>query len=386
MSNSKLESKIINTLSGFEELKIPWNNLLARVKNATPFQTHDWLISWWKHFGLHKDLFIILVIDGDDIKAIAPFMIIKKMNVKIMKFIGSGRSDYLNFLMIDAAPVELLLKSIFNCLKTNATNWDLIEFRDIILSNDFEFLLSSEINRQNYKFVRKEDTICPFLSIDGSWEDYMSSKTSQQRYKIKRVERDISKQAGVRVFTNYDFLNLNEMLQLIKNVESKSWKVKKGNPRFSGAVPMQFFEEIFERFRANNWIDVRILSLNKQAIAYNINFLFNNKYYNYNLAFDKDYGNIRPGMYLTNLTLKGAFEQKVTEYDFLRGEEKYKFFWASNYRQLYQIIIFKKTLKSTFLFIFLFKLRWFFKRFEFFKKIHALKTNLLYRLKPGNKV
>lgn len=55
-------------------------------------------------------------------------------------------------------------------------------------------------------------------------------------------------------------------------------------------------------------------------------FDWNDSYYLYNSGFDPDaFGHLSPGNILTTYTIKEAIEKGKKTYDFLRGEEIYKF-------------------------------------------------------------
>jgi len=57
-------------------------------------------------------------------------------------------------------------------------------------------------------------------------------------------------------------------------------------------------------------------------------------FYFYQSGFDPDYSKHSVGVVTMGLTIKTAIEEGACEYDFLHGDEEYKFHWASEVRDL----------------------------------------------------
>lgn len=97
--------KEISTQQGFNNLRSVWNALLQQSGSNTIFATFEWLYTWWEHFGQDKKLFILLAQEGEDVIGIAPLMIEEKkilryVPIKVISFIGTGISDYADFIIV----------------------------------------------------------------------------------------------------------------------------------------------------------------------------------------------------------------------------------------------------------------------------------------------
>ena len=86
-----MKIQVINQYNDFIKLKDTWNELLMKSNHTLVFLTHQWTDVWWKAFGEGKELFILLVYDGNELVAIAPFMrnkgkhtLIGKPNISVM--------------------------------------------------------------------------------------------------------------------------------------------------------------------------------------------------------------------------------------------------------------------------------------------------------------
>ena len=87
----------------FKGLKEIWKTLLSKSSAFTLFQEYDWLLSWWDVYGSRTELYILLCIKENEIIGIAPLMVKrvarKRIPKKVLSFIGTGVSDYLDFIV-----------------------------------------------------------------------------------------------------------------------------------------------------------------------------------------------------------------------------------------------------------------------------------------------
>ena len=109
--------KLIENTQDFLKLQEDWNNILKKSYANFPFLTFEWLSNWWKYFGKNKQLFIMTAHENDNgpPHAIAPFMLVEFAGFKIIQFIGTERSDYLDFIIEDR--IEDTIKAFFYIFK-----------------------------------------------------------------------------------------------------------------------------------------------------------------------------------------------------------------------------------------------------------------------------
>ena len=95
---------------------------------------------------------------------------------------------------------------------------------------------------------------------------------------------------------------------------------------------------------------------NNARIAALYNFIYNDTCFYYQSGFDPVWAKFSPGTVLFSLSIQDAIENGMLEYDFLQGDEPYKFNWTNTKRQCVSILVFNKTLMGLwFYFVFLLK-------------------------------
>ena len=161
-----------------------WNELCKQNTVNTIFQTYEWNRSWWNVYGQNSDLFIVLAREHGDLLGIAPMIIVKEKKrmgeIRVLKFIGSGSSDYSDFLFQKNR--SDVLKKIISFILDNKEKWDEIE-----LSNIPEYSSSSDIFTnmcvEEGIYYLKRSSFCPALIIRDNLEGAIkvSNKKSLRR-------------------------------------------------------------------------------------------------------------------------------------------------------------------------------------------------------------
>ncbi|QIB44716.1 GNAT family N-acetyltransferase [Streptomyces aureoverticillatus] len=82
----------------FESLAGPWRRLYQSCPEATPFQSHAWLTSWWRSYGRPGRLRVLLVRDGGELIAAAPLMRVHGP-VPALRPLGGAISDFADVLL-----------------------------------------------------------------------------------------------------------------------------------------------------------------------------------------------------------------------------------------------------------------------------------------------
>lgn len=346
-------SKITNTHE-WKKLEPEWNKLLATSDAKwNPFLTFEWLYSWWEVFGEDKELAVLLAEDDTGLIAIAPLMVSKRTGFRVCEFIGTGRTDYLGFILSEINEGEVY-NNFFKFINTNLS-WHLMNLRDFI-GDPENIILASK--KANLKYCGIIGDTSPYLPLSTTWDEYLMSKSGKNRGNIKRAIKKIEadKEISVDCVRDYD----PKLVDEIAVVEANSWKAETGSPRFSGNGRL-FFDTIFNKFFKNQWLEIWTLRFRGKLLSHSINYIFNCSIYNYNIAYVKNYKEYvkhhSVGSILTSIPLRDSFERKHKVYDFLRGDEPYKKLWATHHNKLFYMAIYKNNLFSFLAYIIHFKLR-----------------------------
>jgi CelD/BcsL family acetyltransferase involved in cellulose biosynthesis len=380
-----IKLKVIDNITDFEQLIPAWDQLYNALPLQSPFSASDWNLTWWKYYGKDNSLCILTIYQDDNLCGIAPLYIQQKNGIKIIKFLGSVESDYLDFLLLPEQEKECL-NFIFDYL-FKQKNWDILDLIDIpeksILVQNYTDLLYP----LSTAMTLLADIICPYLQWEQSYDKFLKSKSSNFRYDLKRKLKR-AKQLGEVSFRFIE--NMDDCISFAKIAEiyQKRWKKKATDSIIRSDIGQQFLEAMCKIWETKKYLKIPVMTINDKPVAFCLGFIEHNKFYYYIPSFDPEFVNISPGNLLMEFIVENFQTLGITELDFMKGEESYKLKWSSTFRTNYRLLVANNTIKSKFIYLSLlnyikFKniaktsktLRWI--RFDLLGKIkYSLKTVL----------
>src|SRR5262245_6672535 len=125
--------KAITTYSEFLTMHEDWERLMERAPAANIFLTHDWLATWWRHYGNGNRLYILAVYEGKELIGLAPLMIQERrlagvLVLRRVAFLGTGVSDRLDILLAPGHE-RAILAAMFSHLRHQ--QWDIVDLQEI---------------------------------------------------------------------------------------------------------------------------------------------------------------------------------------------------------------------------------------------------------------
>jgi CelD/BcsL family acetyltransferase involved in cellulose biosynthesis len=338
----------------FAGMRERWNRLLDRSPTNEIFLSWEWMHSWWNAFKNDNKQLLILI--GTDIRGdligIAPFYV-EHRNSSVLrgrKIIGFCSSfevapDHLDVLC-ERGFEHIFSHAVFTYMREHATEWDLIHFDgvkdDSVIKNYFK---ENEQGLDDVLINCDPQSGCPYLMIDRSFQDYLGTFSRKTRYTLARKKRILleKEQYEYHVLKSAED-NSRQYIRELFSLHAGRALRKNVLTVFSGEEVYGIHEDFINRLLAENKIVIAFLTKGNEFLAGYYCIKHNNKYYYYQTGISEQGEAKSAGTVLMSLIIEQAFQEGCSEFDFLRGDEKYKYFWASNTRYNYSILIRKKTL------------------------------------------
>lgn len=334
----------INSVEDFKSLRRIWNYLLGKSGDRNIFLTWDWLFTWWKYFGNNKKLNILLVEDQNDIVGIIPLLCSKypiSFGETVVENIGLNLSDYGGIIYSDEDNNQT--NKMFDLIKSYLKNNKLmLRFDQIPNDSKFINLLHNHSFCQDSLFIGVKKTgFSPYLPIQSSLDEHLNILAKKFRKNLRIGEKNIEKKIGNIEFKKYSTSNsLEKNLNDFWDLHQKKFKYQ--NLPYFNKTQKEFLTEVAKTFSQNGWLNLSFLDVNGQHASGILGFEYYGKYYYYQTAFDPknsySVGNIHI-LYL----LKDLITRNLKEFDFLRGDEAYKFRWQPLLRSNNRIVIMNKS-------------------------------------------
>ncbi|HEU4752637.1 MAG TPA: GNAT family N-acetyltransferase, partial [Armatimonadota bacterium] len=141
-------------------------------------------------------------------------------------------------------------------------------------------------------------------------------------------------------------------------VEARSWKGRDGCTRFQPGAGQRLLRQVLAELGPAGEMEVWLARSGGRAIAFLLNFLTDRKVWYYQGAYDEEYRKQYPGMVLHYRAIERAWQEGIREYDFLSGDESYKFDWTNGTRELRYRALFPATARGALAYYALIAPRW----------------------------
>ena len=330
----------INNYRDFISLEEKWREVLQRC-NHTIFSTWEWLSIWWKHFGNGKRLYVLLAEDNGKIIGIAPLMYsvdtLFGLRRGKIEFIGTPDSDYADFILVDR--IGECIKLFIDYLNNIPAKWDYIDLKEMP-ENSKSLPFLNELCPKSLKTVNE----CTFMSLPKSYEIFLMNLNHKMKKDLSRTSRRIEETFKVKFADYSDSQSVSEGVQLLFKLHQKRWESRGFPGIFANQKVRDFHFEMAQLLSQRKWLRLHLLYLSGKPVAAEYGFAYRSKFYLYITGRDPEYYKYSVSNLLRAHIVRKLIEEKVTEYDFIRGKEDFKKRWSIFSRKNYQIMLVKKSL------------------------------------------
>lgn len=300
-----MQLEVIDKYSRLDEIEREWSAFAEKVQSLTPFQSPEWLLTWWRHFG-SGELRVFLLRD-DGIVAVIPCFLHQWNGRKQLTLVGSGISDYLEPAIAPERQAEVI-----DCLRRyliETDDWDICDWQDLDGTTPFAALAAAQ-----------EDTPCAEIQLRGAFEEYWAKRGKDLRRNLRRYGERADKM-GASEFAVADESALIEDLIRLHGVR---WQKQGEAGMIAANNSAEFLRDIAREFERLHILRVFSVRFRGELAAISVGFLYKSKLYSYLSAFDPEYEILGFGRRLLHDSLRDAYEQGYKAWNFCRGEEPYK--------------------------------------------------------------
>lgn len=354
-----LSIKQIDNIDELELYREEWDRTLQESSSNTIFLTFDWVVTWCKTYSEEGKVFILLITDDEELIGIAPLTIISSrifgLPIKRLKFVGYNYLYYKDFII--SRKREECLNLILFYLRDNSQLWDGIELSNIPHGSLKFNLFQNTCLTLGYFYYIKKGLPCPYVTLNNDWNDYWESRGKATRKNtINQIKR--LKKSGVfhyKICVDINTFNKAVNIFFAQHIKRRiaRWQISE----YRRVKRRNFIIRIGKIFLKTKYLQFSFLELNDKILATCYGFKYNGKVYYYSPSFNLEYAKYSPGKVLLYYIIKNSFNENICEIDLLSGEDYYKFHWATNVRDNYQIQIFQKKPLSQALYYWLVKIK-----------------------------
>ena len=328
-------TKLIHGEDVFTELDPEWDALVKGSITDTPFQTLAYQQSWWQHLHPNNATLHTISVHKEDglLVAVAPFYLLDS----VLYFNCSvEETDYLD-IIVHSDKVEAAWTAVFNCLCSNQfPHWDALNLDNIPEASPSRPILQQLAQEQGFSFVESVQEVCPTIQLAATFDDYLSNIDSKQRRELQRKLRRANGADAklIQVSSDDDIAQaVDEFLDLLQKstLEKRDW-LNDGR--------RALFYDTAKAAQETGTLQLLFVEVDGRKAAALFNFDYNGRIWVYNSGLDPaQYSGLSLGVVITAKAIENAIENGRSTFDFLRGDEVYKYRFGAKDTHIYNIQI-----------------------------------------------
>lgn len=339
-----MNNLIVEVASGpdvIHGLREEWQQL-HRESHANPFISWEWMSAWHDSFDTGSESFILEAREGGRLIGLLPLRHSQKGALgtlgRVLTFIGDDHNgaDHLD---IVARPDDAARVAVAFVEYLSKTATDVLILDNLSPASPLRSALR-DTSPDNY--IEREGYTCPQVDLSTGWYTVLTS--SRRRSNFKRRLRDIETLPGFKFRSRSLPADVAEAFERFLDLHERRW-AGRGRSDLSGrAGTTDFHREAVKRMADAGMVRFDELWLAGECVASIYGIDDGRTFYYFNAGFDPDFADKSVGLVLQGLSIRAACDRGRKVYDFLRGDEAYKFDWAGRAEVLINASLVSNTL------------------------------------------
>ena len=272
---------------------------------------------WWRVFQPEAELYLFVVRQGADIIGIAPL----QLKDETASFIGDiDVCDYLDFVIAPGRENDFFGVLIDDLRNKGVNRLDLAHVRpaSTVLTS-----LEGIARSRGYEVICQQEEVSLEMDLPATWDEYLAMLSGKQRHEVRRKLRRLWEEGTV----DYRYFEVRqeevaEFMGIFLKLFALSRKKKAD---FMTDRRELFFRSLAEAMADIGLLRFGILELDKLPVAMIMGFDYNDSVYLYNSGYDPGYSSLSAGLLSKVLCIKDSIEKGRKKFDFLKGDEAYKY-------------------------------------------------------------
>ncbi len=336
-SNSRpdVRLQVCHTSDGFAALRGEWDALLAASITNEVFLSWEWQSTWWDCYT-PGDLWLIAGRNSaNELIGIAPWFLEQPSGV--VRTIGCVEvTDYLDIL-VRPETSDCFCEALAEWLAGHTEQFRQISFCNLPQHSAVLTHLAQALSECGFAVETEQQEVCPAIQLPATFDSYLETLDKKNRHELRRklrraedgddhvawyiVGTEANRQADTQANTHADLQAETERFLTLMAASHPDKAAFLQNQQH-----VAFFRAITPKLAERGWLQLAFLTVEGEPAAAYFSVDYNNHIGLYNSGLKPDaYSHLSPGIVLLAYIIRYAIEQKRTVFDFLRGNEDYKY-------------------------------------------------------------
>ena len=316
-----------------------WNALVEQSIADTPFSRHEYLSEWWKTLGggewegkggvspstgemTSPLLALVSASENEQFIGIAPLFIADYEGQRALMLVGSIEiSDYLD-LIVREHDLQRFLSGLLDFLSSLDDRWSALDWYNLPDSSPTLAALKAEAEQRGWTHHEEVYRPTPRIPLSGSFEEYLARIDKKQRHEIRRkMRRAAESEKNVRFTIVNGTEDINTEIKAVFDLMLHD----PGKAEFLHPAMREQMTVTIQNAHKHGYLWLAFLEVEGAKVAASLNFDYQNKLWGYNSGVSREHMELSPGWVLLAHTIQWCCENGRYEFDFMRGDEEYKY-------------------------------------------------------------
>lgn len=339
-----VQIRVIDNLQAFTELRDEWDLVYEKDPDAQFFLSWTWLSQWLPMLAGPWFILAVKPAGTEHHVAFLPLRLRLKERKQggfcnEINMAGNYQADYTGFICMpefDSRAIPALARHVgklpwahIHLENIRTTDERLRLFMDCFSRGKFGIKAQERINKRD----NIDNCICPFARLPDNWDTFLNdSLSANTRQKIRRFLRQVENDGDFRI-TQANADTVERDLNILLRFWATKWGARKGN-RLNNILKSNY-EMLKRNFDAGALFlpvfwqgDTPLGALASLVDPEKKSFLF------YIGGRDETFNTPPPGLILHAHSIRHAIQNGFRTYDFLRGNEPYKYSFGTEERRI----------------------------------------------------
>lgn len=326
-----METTIHTDPNIFEQLQPEWNALLHNSTADTPFLTYEWQRTWNDCLcSCEGEVHLLTVRDGGALLGIAPLFVLSEPDKdgkpqRLLRLIGSvDASDYLDLIAVRGREREVF-SAMLDVLAQSDT-WDALDLWNVPEASMTRALLPDLIAARGWTLLDEKQVVCPIIQLPTVFDDYVQSLDKKERHELRRKIRRAEATEGVTWYAITGQDHSHDLDEAAESFITLMMKSRSDKSDFMTDDMRRFFHQMIRATQAGGFLHLAFLEVDGVKAATYLSFDYNRKRLVFNSGLETEgFQSLSAGIVLAARIIDEAINLGYGEFDFLRGDEKYKY-------------------------------------------------------------
>lgn len=330
--------EVFTAVSAFHDLRAEWRQLLLQLPFQSVFFTPQWQETWWRHFGAAHQLSLLTVRSSDGtLQGLAPFMRSNEVDTppRLVLIGDLELCDYLDVLMVPGQQQEVG-QALVQYLAAHSGEELELCLQNLSQDSPTPGVLHDSLIHQGLTVEVEQIETCPTAVLPTDWEAYLATLRGKDRHELRRKLRRAETAVRLEYRVTSTAAQLDEDVDTFVTLHRMSQQDAKQG--FMTPEKEAFFRDMARQLWPHGWLELAFLYADGEPIAALCCFAYGTTYAAYNSGYHPAYADLSAGIVLFADRIRQAIARGFTAFDFMRGNEPYKYRFGATDRPLYQLL------------------------------------------------